>query len=95
LSRSGAGDNTAKNIINVPLMPLWRLATSGLDKDKAVTRGRARKAEDKEEGNEGGEGSGFGAGVTAASVRWLLSCSVVAFRPGYLVLKTREVKVLR
>ena len=27
---SGAGDHTAKNIINVPLMPMWRLAGSGL-----------------------------------------------------------------
>ena len=92
---SGAGDHTAKNIINVPLMPLWRLAGSGLsqghEKDRAQTRGRSRR-----EGDDSDDGSG-GAGVTAATsgrrafrnaIGARLVPSLRAFNPELILLST-------
>jgi len=66
---SGSGDDTAHNIINVPLMPLWRqVQTDQGMGPKHATRSAARSgAVDEIDGSEDGSGSGGSSGGEAGS----------------------------
>jgi len=69
LFRSGSVDDTAKNIINVPLMPLWRLPTSGMAQEKTQTRGRTKRAASDEADDDSDTAALPAAVATVAMVR--------------------------